>query len=95
MYEEELVDAELISQDLNTIETKLKEGNVGFFMAWRLIAMGWDDGVAKDAVLWTPGEEMGAELSRTIEMARGGAWLTVFTILWREGCRRWHWLDLQ
>ena len=77
MYEEELVDAELISQDLNTIETKLKEGNVGFFMAWRLIAMGWDDGVANDAILWTPGEEMGAKLSKTIEMARGGAWLTI------------------
>lgn len=77
MYEEELVDAELISQDMNTIETKLKEGNAGFFTAWRLLAMGWDDGISKDAVLWTPGEEMGAKLSKTIEMARGGAWLTI------------------
>ena len=77
MYEEELVDAELISQDFNTIETKLKAGNVGFFTAWRLIAMGYDDGVAKDAVLWTPGEETGASLYRYLEMAKPGAWLTV------------------
>ena len=77
MYEEELVDAELISQDQNTIETKLKEGNAGFFTAWRLIAMGWDDGIANDAVLWTPGEDMGAKLWKTIEMAKGGAWLTI------------------
>ena len=77
MYEEELVDAELISQDTTTIETKLKAGNVGFFAAWRLIAMGFDDGVAKDAVLWIPGEDVGAKFSKTIEMARGGAWLTI------------------
>lgn len=77
MYEEGLVDAEMVSQDPNTIETKLKEGNVGFFTAWRLLAMGFDDGVAKDCVLWTPGEEVGACQNRYLEMAKGGAWLTI------------------
>ena len=56
-YTEGLVDAEVLSQDLNTIETKLAGGNVGFFPAWRLVAMGWDEGVAKDAVFWMPDAE--------------------------------------
>ena len=74
LYEEGLVDAELISQDINTIETKLKAGNVGFFTAWRLIAMGFDDGVMKDCVLYTPDES--ASLYRYLEMAKPGAFLT-------------------
>jgi putative aldouronate transport system substrate-binding protein len=73
-YEEELVDAELISQDLNTIETKLKEGNVGFFTAWRLTAMGYDDGVAKTCELYTP--DSSAQLYRYLEMAKNGAYIT-------------------
>ena len=54
LYEEGLVDPEIVSQDFNTVETKLKEGNVGFFTAWRLLAMAYDDGVASNSVLWTP-----------------------------------------
>ena len=73
-YEEGLVDAELISQDINTIETKLKEGNVGFFTAWRLIAMGLDDGVAKTCELYTP--DSSAQLYRYLEMAKNGAYIT-------------------
>ena len=42
LYEEGLVDPEIVSQDFNTVETKLKEGNVGFFTAWRLLAMAYD-----------------------------------------------------
>ena len=74
MYEEGIVDAELLSQDLTTIETKLKAGNVGFFSAWRLIAMGFDDGVLKDCTLWTPQE--GASMHKTVELARAGAFVT-------------------
>ncbi len=73
-YDEELVDAELISQDINTIETKLKEGNVGFFTAWRLTAMGFDDGVAKNCELYTP--DSSAQLYRYLEMAKNGAYIT-------------------
>lgn len=73
-YEEELVDAEMISQDINTIETKLKEGNVGFFTAWRLLAMGFDDSVAKSCELYTP--DSNAQLYRYLELAKNGAFLT-------------------
>ena len=73
-YEEELVDAEMISQDINTVETKLKEGNVGFFTAWRLLAMGFDDGVAKSCELYIPNGN--AQLYRYLEMAKNGAFLT-------------------
>ena len=74
-YEEQLVDAEMISQDYNTIETKLKGGNAGFFAAWRLKAMGFDDGVTKTCTLYVP--EAGTSFYRTIEMARNGAFITV------------------
>lgn len=79
LYKEDLLDKEVISQDINTIETKLKEGNVGFFTAWRLMAMGWDDGVEKDAVLYMPAGSNGAtaSLSRRLELAKSGAYVTV------------------
>lgn len=73
-YSEGLIDAEVISQDINTIETKLKEGNVGFFTCWRLKAMGMEDGVQKTAALYTP--DSNAKLSRILEFAKGGAYIT-------------------
>lgn len=79
LYEEDLLDPEVISQDVNTLETKLKEGNVGFFTAWRLMAMGFDDGVEKDCVLYTPVAPEGstASLYRYLELAKNGAYITV------------------
>lgn len=74
-YEEGLVDVELLSQDLNTIESKLTNGNVGFFPAWRLIAMGWDDSIAQDAVFWMPDSE-NTSCYRYLEVARPGAFIT-------------------
>lgn len=74
-YNEEILDPEMISQDQNTVETKFKEGNVGFFTAWRLKAMGFDDGVAATCTVYTPGDE-GACDYRYIEMAKPGAFLT-------------------
>lgn len=74
-YTEGLVDAEVLSQDLNTIETKLSGGNVGFFPAWRLIAMGWDEGVAKDSVFWMPDAET-TSCYRYLEVAKPGAFVT-------------------
>lgn len=78
LNEEGLLDKEVISQDINTIETKLKEGNVGFFTAWRLTAMAFDDGVMKDCVLYMPTAPEGskASLYRYLEMAKNGAYLT-------------------
>lgn len=73
-YKEGLVDAEVMSQDTNTIETKLKEGNAGFFTAWRMKAMGFDDGVAKDCVFWMPDDS--ASCYRYLEVARPGAFIT-------------------
>ncbi len=74
-YKEGLVDAELLSQDLNTIETKLKAGNIGFFTAWRLLAMGLDDGVAKDSVFWLP-DSSSTSCYRYLEVARPAAYVT-------------------
>lgn len=73
-YEEGLVDAEVLSQDLNTIESKLKGGNAGFFTAWRLLAMGFDDGVAKDCVFWMP--DSSASCYRYLEVARPAGYVT-------------------
>ena len=74
LYEEGLVDPEIVSQDFNTVETKLKEGNVGFFTAWRLLAMAYDDGVASNSVLWTP--DSSASLYRYLELCKPGAFVT-------------------
>lgn len=91
-YTEELIDPEVISQDGNTIEAKYKEGNVGFFTVWRLKAMGFDDGIAKDCVLYMPKGPQGRDgsLLRYIEMARPGAFLTVTNEHVAESLR---WLD--
>ncbi len=74
-YEEGLVDAEMISQDQSTVESKLAEGNVGFFTAWRLKAMGFDDGVASTCSLYVPQDENVLDY-RKIETARPGAYIT-------------------
>lgn len=73
-YKEGLVDAEVMSQDVNTIETKLKEGNAGFFTAWRMKSMGFDEGVAKDCVFWMP--DSTASCYRYLEVARPAAFIT-------------------
>ncbi len=78
LYKENLLDPEVISQDINTLETKLKGGNAGFFTAWRLTAMGLDDGVAKDATLFMPTAPEGTapKLYRYTEIAKPGAYIT-------------------
>ena len=74
-YDEGLTDPEMISQDSNTVETKFKEDKSGFFTAWRLKAMGFDDGVKATCTLYTPGDE-GACMYRSIEKASKGAFIT-------------------
>ena len=78
-YEEGLVDPEIISQDINTVEAKLKEGNAGFFTAWRLKAMGFDDGVMKTCTLYTPvsSDDYPVSMYRYIERAKEGAYITI------------------
>lgn len=78
MYSEGVADAELVSQDINTIETKIKEGNVGFFTAWRLKAMGWEESVEKDCVLFMPTAPEGTKpsMNRYLELAKNGAYVT-------------------
>ena len=85
-YSEGLIDAEVLSQDDNTLTTKLKEGNVGLFAAWRLTSMSYDQ-LAEDAVLYTPS---GAKFSRYISQANDGAYLTVTNEHIAESLR---WLD--
>lgn len=78
LYSEGLTDPELISQDKNTVETKMKGDNIGMFVCWRLKAMGFDDGVAKDSVMFIPPAPEGLKPSffRYLEQARAGAYLT-------------------
>lgn len=92
LYSEGLVDVEMISQDINTIETKIKEGNVGFFTAWRLSSMGWDETAEKDSVLYMPTGPDGtkASLNRQLELANRGAYVTVGNQYVPETMR---WLD--
>lgn len=77
-YEEGLLDPECLSQDVNTLETKLAEGNVGFFSAWRITAMGWDDGVAanSECILPPSVDGKGAYMDRYLELARPCAFIT-------------------
>lgn len=74
-YTEGLLDPEAASQDATTLDTKLKEGNVGFFSCWRLVAMGYDEGVAKNSVLWMP-DSSTTKIERTMEVARPHAFVT-------------------
>ena len=74
LYSENLVDPEILSQDNNTLEAKLKTGNVGFCTLWRLKAMGFDEGVASNATLWMP--DSSASLYRYLELARPGGFIT-------------------
>lgn len=92
LYDEELVDAEILSQDTNTVESKLAEGNVGFFSAWRLQAMGWDEGVMKDCTLYMPTAPEGTtpSLARYLEVAKKGAYITIANEHIPESMR---WLD--
>ena len=92
LYEEELVDAEILSQDTNAVESKLSEGNVGFFTAWRLKAMGWDEGVMKDCTLYMPTAPEGttSKLARLLEVAKSGAYITAANQYVPESMR---WLD--
>lgn len=92
LYEENLLDPEVLSQDINTLETKLKAGNVGFFNAWRLQAMGWDDGVTKDCKLFVPIAAPGHEVRsyRKMELATNCAFVTQTNEHLAESMR---WLD--
>lgn len=92
LYNEGLLDPEVISQDINTIESKLIEGNVGFFNAWRLIAMGFENSMEKDAVLYMPAAAEGSKASfnRQLELAKDAAYITVGNKHVPESMR---WLD--
>ena len=85
-YKEGLMDPGVLSMDGNTHTSKLQEGNVGFFVAWRLTSMSRDV-LEKDAVLYTPEY---ATLSRTLQLANDGAYITVTNKHVEESLR---WLD--
>lgn len=53
LYTEELLDLEVLSQDENTTNAKIGEGNVGLFSGWRKLGMPWSDW-ADDMELWVP-----------------------------------------
>ena len=78
LYKEGLIDPEVFSQDVSTVDSKLAGGNVGFFTGWRLTAMGWDEGVAKDCTLYMPTAPEGSypQIVRKLEVAWNGAYIT-------------------
>lgn len=77
-YEEGLLDPEALSQDINTLQTKLSEGNVGFFSAWRISNMGWDNGVYQNSECILPPSVngQGAYMDRYLELARPCGFIT-------------------
>lgn len=85
-YKEGLMDPGVLSQDGNTYNSKLQEGNVGFLVGWRLTKMGREI-LEQDAVLYTPEY---ATLSRTLQLANDGAYLTITNEHVEESLR---WLD--
>lgn len=85
-YTEGLMDPGVLSQDGNTFNAKIQEGNAGFFVAWRLTSMARDI-MEKEAVLYTPEQ---ATLSRSLQLANDGAYLTVTNEHVEESLR---WLD--
>jgi len=74
LYTEGITDPELISQDSSAVASKLAIGNLGFYPAWRITVMGFNEELVEDSVLWTP--EEGTKMYKTMELARGCAYIT-------------------
>lgn len=92
LYSERLIDPEAISQDSNMVWTKLAEGNVGVFTAWRLQAMPFSDWAVKNATLMDPVSAKGykTSLPTALEVASPGAYVTTSNKHLPETMR---WLD--
>lgn len=87
LYEEGLLDVEVISQDDAMIKAKINEGRIGYFSGWRLSASGYDP--ASEAFeLYVPGD--GAQVSRMIDMASQIVYLTSTNEHIEKSCE---WLD--
>lgn len=78
LYEEELIDPEMFSQDWDTYCSKLQNEKCGMFVEWRLKNSSFMN-AADDCVLWVPGGE--AAFTHTISSANSAAFITV-------GCER-------
>ena len=73
LYVEGLMDPDSLSQDYNTVVTKLADGNVGLFGEYRLTNMGFDDGATQDCVIYLPEN---AKYGKMIETATKRAFVT-------------------
>ncbi len=56
LYEEGLVDPEVLSQDGTAIDAKVNEGTVGMFTSWNVTNMGYTDEIIESSICWTPFE---------------------------------------
>ena len=73
LYEEGLMDVEVISQDTEMMKAKINEGKIGYFTQWRLSASGYDP--ASEAYeLYVPGD--GAKIPRMVDMASQIVYIT-------------------
>lgn len=70
-YQEGLLDPEVISQDVNVVSSKLKEGTAGFYTAWAIANMGFDT----SCVLYVPNSEQTSICSQ-ITIAKPSAAVT-------------------
>lgn len=73
LYEEELLDPEMFSQDFNTLASKLQNGKGGMFINYRLKNAQFMN-AADECVLWTPGGD--AKFVRNLSQANPAAYIT-------------------
>lgn len=92
-YDEGLLDIESISQDANTVSTKMTTGKLGFFPGWRLVDSGFEPGVEEQMTLWIPED---AVFFKQLELATAKAFITK-TNKYPEATARWldTWLDTE
>jgi len=85
LYDEGLLDPDAFTNDSNAVTLKLIDSVAGFFSAWRLIDMGFNDGATKDAVLYMPEDSL---YSKTMEFATNKVFVTA-TNEHPEATMRW------
>jgi len=72
-YDEGLLDIESLSQDANTVGTKLKTGKIGFAPIWRLVGNFTEKSMEEQYALWIPEE---AVMHKTTEYAANKIFIT-------------------
>ena len=75
LYEENLLDPEMFSMDVNTIKAKLNTGTAGFSAAYRIETMGLGDVWTNQSELWVPDSEK-IKIRRAVDLASPSVYVT-------------------